>query len=68
MAEPILRNNVKALRFQANLTQEELARRVHVSRKTINVIEAGNYSPSVKLALEIAAALNVSIEHAFYLD
>jgi putative transcriptional regulator len=68
MLKKTLKNNIKTLRAQANLTQEELARRAHVSRKTINVIEAGNYSPSVKLALEIAAVFHVSIEQVFYLD
>jgi putative transcriptional regulator len=49
-----LRNHLKVYRAKHNLTQQELAGRVGVTRKTINVIEAGNYSPSVALALNLA--------------
>ena len=63
-----LRNRLKELRARHDLTQETLADRVGVSRQTIISIEKGRYSPSVKLALRIARVLEVSLEHAFWLD
>ncbi|NCU30733.1 transcriptional regulator [Candidatus Saccharibacteria bacterium] len=65
MSERKLTNNLKALRAQHSLTQEELAVKVGVSRKTINVIEGGDYAPSVLLALEIAHFFNVPLEDVF---
>jgi putative transcriptional regulator len=49
-------------------TQEELARRVNVTRKTINTIENGKYVPSTYLALKIAAAFGATVEELFQLD
>lgn len=60
-----LTNNLKVLRAKLNLTQEDLAVKVGVSRKTINVIEGGDYAPSVLLALEIAHFFNVPVEEVF---
>jgi len=63
-----LHNQLKKFRVGQNLTQQELANKVGVTRKTINVIEAGNYSPSVTLALSIAKCFDTSVEKIFYLD
>jgi len=60
-----LENNLKVFRAQHDLTQQELADAVGVTRKTINVIEAGNYSPSVTLALTIAAFFDTEVERIF---
>lgn len=68
MAEPILHNQLKIFRAKHDLTQEALAERVGVSRKTINVIEAGNYSPSVTLALAIADVFDVGVNDIFSLE
>lgn len=68
MPEKVLKTNLRALRLQKGLTQEKLANRVGVTRKTINVIEAGSYSPSVKLALLIAAVFEAKVEDLFYLS
>lgn len=63
-----LRNRLKRLRLQNELTQEALAREVGVTRQTIISIEKGGYAPSVKLSLQLARALGVSLEDMFWLD
>ncbi len=63
-----LANNLKALRFQKNqITQEELAEKVEVSRQTIHAIENGKFNPSVKLALNLAKFFDCPVENIFYL-
>jgi putative transcriptional regulator len=63
-----LRNTLKVHRAMHDWTQEELARRVNVTRKTINTIEKGKYVPSTHLALKIARAFRVAVEELFQLD
>ncbi len=64
----ILLNNIRKLRFfAAELTQEDLANRVGVSRQTIYAIEKGKFNPSVKLALRIAKFFQKPLEEVFYL-
>lgn len=60
-------NQVNTHRTQKNVTQEELAFAVGVSRQTIIAIEKGNYTPSVLLALKIAAYFKTSVEKLFTL-
>lgn len=54
-------------RKQAGLTQAQLADKISVSRKTINTIENGVFTPSTVLALRLARALDVSVEALFAL-
>jgi putative transcriptional regulator len=61
-------NRVKEFRKQNKFTQEELARRVGVSRKTIVSLEKGNYIPSLLLAFQIANVLQVDIKEIFELQ
>jgi len=63
-----LRNRLKELRARHDLTQQALADQTGVSRQSINSIETGRYSPSVKLALRIARVLEVPLEEAFWLE
>ena len=63
-----LKNKLKVYRAMHDWTQEELARRVDVTRKTINTVENGKYVPSTYLALKIARALGVAVEDLFQLD
>lgn len=63
-----LRNRLKGLRLERQLTQDALARAVGVTRQTIIAIEKGKFVPSVKLALELARALQVSLEEMFWLE
>lgn len=62
---PTFTSNIKVLRAQANLTQEELAEQVGVVRQTIAYLERGEYVPSLTLAWQIAKALGVSIDQVF---
>ena len=68
MSEERLGNRMKALRRDAGLTQAELAARVGVTRKTINTVENGVFTPSALLALKIARALGAGVEEVFYLE
>jgi len=64
-----MKNRLRELRLlKGQLTQEELARRVGVSRQTIFAIEKGNYHPSVKLALKLARELDTRVEEIFHLE
>lgn len=62
-----LANNLKQIRKQAGLTQEELSFKAEVSRKSINAIENGIYVPSTVLALKISKTLNCAVEDIFQL-
>jgi putative transcriptional regulator len=63
-----MKNNIKVERAIKNLTQEELANKVSVSRQTINAMEANKYVPSTVLALKIAKVFNKSVEEIFTLE
>lgn len=65
----VLKNKIREMRFFAGeMTQQELADRVSVSRQTIIAIEKGNYNPSVTLALKIAKVFKKNLEEIFYLE
>ena len=62
-------NRVRKLRFDnGELTQQQLADRVGVTRQTIIAIEAGKYSPSLPLAFKLARTFGVSIEQVFQFE
>lgn len=61
-------NRVRRYRRLHDVTQEELAERVGVTRQTIISIEKGRYNPSVGLALRLADVFGVSVEDLFQLD
>ena len=66
MIEGKITNSIRTLRFMHNeMTQQELADRVGVTRQTINAIEASKYSPSLEVAFKIAAAFECSIQDVF---
>lgn len=60
-----IENTVSKYRTQMNMTQEELASKVDVSRQTIIALEKGNYTPSILLALKIAGFFNMPVEKLF---
>lgn len=64
--EFILKNRIKEARAEKGLSQAELAKLVGVSRNTISSIETGQFSPTAKLALVLAIALNKKFEELFY--
>jgi putative transcriptional regulator len=67
--KPELRNNIRRLRFDHNeITQQELAERVGVTRQTIIALEANRYAPSLLLAYRIARFFGVQIEGVFQVD
>jgi putative transcriptional regulator len=68
MPKPSIRNKLKVFRAMHDWTQEELARRVCVTRKTINTVEKGRYVPSTYLALKLARVFRVPVEELFQLD
>lgn len=65
-SELVLKNNLKAVRMEKNLSQAELASMVGVSRNTISSIETGQYCPTAKLALVLCTALEKKFEELFY--
>ena len=67
-AQHDIRNLVRRHRLIAEMTQQELADRVGVTRQTILSIEKGKYTPSVALALCIAEVFDVSVETLFQLN
>jgi putative transcriptional regulator len=68
MTNKKLNNRIKVYRAMNDWTQEELARRVSVTRKTINTVENGKFIPSAYLALRIAQAFGVAVEDVFQID
>lgn len=66
MGETQIENRIRRLRFDANeMTQQDLADKVGVTRQTINAIELGKYSPSLEVAFRIARAFGVPLEEVF---
>ena len=63
-----MKNNLKILRREKKLSQQELGQHLDVSRQTINAIEKGKYVPSTVLALKIAKLFNESVENIFTLE
>ena len=62
-------NNLRKLRFHHNeMTQEQLAEKIGVTRQTIVSIEKGKYLPSLELAFHIALAFNISLLEVFFVE
>lgn len=67
MGKVLIGNYIRKLRFnQDEMTQQQLADKVGVTRQTIVALEKGNYSPSLELAFRIAHAFNLSLEEVFF--
>ena len=62
----ILKNNLKDIRAEQNISQQQLADMVGVSRNTISSIETGQFTPTAKLALILCIALGKTFEEIFY--
>ena len=63
-----MKNRLKVARAEKDLTQEDLAQRIGVSRQSINAIETGRYVPSTVLALKMAQVFGKRVEELFTLD
>ncbi len=62
----VITNEIRTLRFHHNeMTQQELADRIGVTRQTVNAIEGNKYSPSLEVAFRIARVFGVSLEKVF---
>jgi putative transcriptional regulator len=67
MAPTAVTNSIRRLRFEhGEMTQQELAERVGVTRQTINAIEAGKYSPSLEVAFRMAEIFGVRVDQVFH--
>ena len=64
-----LKNRLRYLRFMnGEMTQEQLAQRVGVTRQTIHAIETGKFNPSTKLTFRIAREFGTTVEQVFWLE
>jgi putative transcriptional regulator len=63
-----MKTRIKELRARYDMTQEDLARKIGVRRETIVFLEKGKYNPSLKLAYDIAKALNTKIDDLFIFE
>lgn len=61
-----MNNNVKISRMKLSITQQQLAKRVGVTRQTIGLIEKGEYNPSLKLCIAIAIELHKTLDELFW--
>lgn len=69
MAPTLVTNCIRRLRFErGEMTQQQLAERIGVTRQTVNAIEAGKYSPSLEVAFRIAGVFGVRIDEVFSYD
>jgi putative transcriptional regulator len=66
MPDCVIENNIRRLRFEHDeMTQQDLAERIGVTRQTVNAIELGKYSPSLETAFRIAAVFKLPLEEVF---
>ena len=63
-----MKNTIKVQRAIHNMTQQDLAEKIGVSRQTINAMEANKYVPSTLLAMRIAHLFNIKVEEVFHLE
>ena len=61
-----MENQIRALRKERGISQEDLARRCGVSRQTINAIEKGDYNPTIHLCIAICRALDKTLDQLFW--
>ena len=63
----VIRNEIRRLRFEhGEMTQQELADKIKVTRQTVNAIEQGKYSPSLEAAFRISAVFGKPLESVFH--
>lgn len=63
-----MKNNVKIARVKKDLTQQQLAEKVGITRQTVSLIEKGKYNPTLKLCLSICDVVNKSLDELFWVD
>ena len=65
---PAMKNELKVLRASRQMTQQQLAQQVGVSRQTIHAMETGRYVPSTVLALKVAHVFGRGVDEVFFLE
>lgn len=66
MQKVVIQNQIRTLRFaRGEMTQQDLADRIGVSRQTVNAIEGGKYSPSLEVAFRVARVFDKPVEEVF---
>lgn len=63
-----MKNTIKVERAKLNITQDDLAKAISVSRQTVNSIESDRYTPSTVLALKIARFFKTTVDEIFRLE
>ncbi len=63
-----MNNKLKVARVEVNLTQQQLAEKVGITRQTISLIEKGKYNPTLKLCLNICYAVNKTLDDIFWIE
>ena len=63
-----MKNNIRELRKQLGVRQEDIANTLGVTRQTINAIENEKYSPTLELAMKFAKLLNTTVDELFILE
>lgn len=63
-----MKNNIKKLRTEKKISQQQLADNLQVSRQTINAIETGKFDPSLTLTIKITRFFNKSLEEIFIME
>ena len=63
-----MKNDVRQLRLNRDLTQQQLSEALSVSRQTINAIETDRYTPSLPLAIALARFFGISVEELFHVE
>jgi putative transcriptional regulator len=67
MTSTLVTNSIRRLRFEhGEMTQQELAAHIGVTRQTVNAIEAGKYSPSLEAAFRIAEVFGMRVDEVFH--
>ncbi|MCG1008936.1 helix-turn-helix transcriptional regulator [Salinicoccus sp. ID82-1] len=64
----MVKSRIKIARVEKDLTQQQLAQKVGVTRQTISLIEKGKYNPTLNLCLEICYAVDKSLDELFWVD
>ncbi|MCF0212814.1 MAG: helix-turn-helix transcriptional regulator [Bacteroidales bacterium] len=63
-----MKNRLKVCRAELNITQDQLAKSIGISRQAVNAIELGKFIPSTVIALKMAALFQVPVEKIFQLE
>lgn len=63
-----MKNQVKVGRVKVEMTQQELADAVGITRQTVSLIEKGKYNPSLKLCLQICYVVNARLDEIFWVE